>query len=111
MYIKKNDTVQVISGESGGKVTVADGRGVRGRVLRVLPEKNKLVVQGVAMVKKATRPNPRKGHRGGFMEKEMPISASKVMLVCRKCDRPVRVGFRIEGDKKIRYCRKCKQEV
>jgi len=111
MHIKKNDTVQVISGESGGKITSAEGRGIRARVLRVLPRKNKVVVEGVARVKKATRPNPRKGHRGGFMEKEMPISVSKVMLVCRKCDRPVRVGYRIEGGKKIRYCRKCKQEV
>ncbi len=111
MFIRKNDTVQVIGGDFGGKVAKAEGRGVRGRVMRVLPEKNQVIVEGVAVARKAVRPNPRKGHRGGFLDKEMPVSASKVMLVCRKCDRPVRVGFRRDGDKCVRFCKKCGQEV
>ncbi|HHN47099.1 MAG TPA: 50S ribosomal protein L24 [Planctomycetes bacterium] len=111
MHIRKNDTVQVISGDFGGARVSEKSRGARGRVLRVLPEKKKVVVEGVAVARKAVRPNPRKGHRGGFIEKELPIAASKVMLVCRNCDRPVRVGFRREDNKKVRYCKKCGQEV
>jgi len=111
MYIRKNDTVQVVIGEEGGMKTKAEGRGTRGKVLRVLPGENKVIVEGVAIVRKAVRPNPRKGHRGGFVEKERPISVSNVMLVCRECDRPVRVGFKVKDGKKVRLCKKCGQEV
>ncbi|MBN1808611.1 MAG: 50S ribosomal protein L24 [Planctomycetes bacterium] len=111
MKIRKNDTVQIIAGDDSGKLLASSDRGVRGRVLRVLPSRRKVVVEGVAVTRKAMRPDPRKGHRGGFIEKEMPIPVSNVMLVCRNCDKPTRVGFRIDGDTKVRICKKCGQEV
>lgn len=112
LRIRRNDLVQVISGDATGTRTGSgDARGMRGRVLRVLPARNKLVVEGVAVVRRATRANPRKAQAGGFTEKEMPIDASNVMLVCRNCDRPVRVGVKREAGKRMRYCKKCGQEV
>lgn len=112
MKIRRNDLVQVILGEDSGTVTGGDDtRGIRARVLRVLPGENKVVVEGVNAVRRATRPNPQKGVRGGFTEKDMPVDASNVMLVCRNCDRPVRVGVKREDGNRIRYCKKCGQEV
>ena len=112
MKIRRNDLVQVILGEDSGAVTGGDDtRGVRGRFLRVLPKQNKVVIEGVNTVRRATRPDPRKGVRGGFTEKEMPVNVSNVMLVCRNCDRPVRVGVKREDGEKTRYCKKCGQEV
>ncbi len=117
--IRTGDEVQVISGaESGRREPVAEGdtganpMGVRGRVRSVLLSEGRVVVAGVRNVKKATRPDPKKGHRGGFVEKEAPIPISNVMLVCRKCDRPVRVRMvKDEEGKKTRVCRKCGEKI
>lgn len=110
--IRRNDLVQVVVGEDSGTLTGGDEkRGVRARVLRVLPGLNKVVVEGVNVARRATRPNPQKGVRGGFNEKEMAVDASNVMLVCRNCDRPVRVGIKRAGGKKVRYCKKCGGEM
>ncbi len=117
--IKTGDEVQVVTGAESGRRTAPDEgeadanpQGVRGRVRRVLrPSKSRgvrVVVSGVRMVTKATRPDPRKGHRGGFVEREAPVAISDVMLVCRKCDRPVRVRLgKNEEGKKERVCRRC----
>jgi large subunit ribosomal protein L24 len=113
--IKTGDEVQVVSGgESGRRAPAAAGDesanppGLRGRVRRVLRSEGRVVVAGVRTVKKATRPDPKKGHRGGFVEREAPIPISNVMLVCRKCDRPVRARMaKGEDGKKARFCRKC----
>jgi len=101
--IRKNDNVVVTSGKDRGK---------RGRVLRVLPEKNRLVVEGVNFVKKHTKPNPSQNVKGGIMEREAPLHASNVQLVCPECGAPTRVGRRLLDDgRKVRICRKCEGVV
>ena len=113
--IKTGDEVQVICGkESAGRPRTgpSDEAGTRGRVRRVLRSEGRVIVAGVRMMKKATRPDPRKGHRGGFVEREAAIPLSNVMLVCRKCDRPVRVRMQEgENGKKLRACRRCGETV
>ena len=113
--IRTGDEVQVIAGaESGRRAPAAEGDtsanppGVRGRVRQVLRREGRVLVTGVNTVHKTVRPDPRKGHRGGFIEREAPIPLSNVMLVCRNCDRPVRVRVATDDDnKKVRLCRKC----
>ena len=100
--IRRNDSVQVIAGKDRGK---------KGRVLRVLAEKNRLVVEGINFVKRHTRPNPGKGVKGGILEKEAPLHASNVQLVCPECGKMTRVGHRVDGDRKVRICRKCEGVV
>ena len=101
--IRKNDNVLVTPGKDRGK---------RGRVLRVLPEKNRLVVEGVNFVKRHTKPNPSQNVKGGIMEREAPLHASNVQLVCPECGAPTRVGRRLLDDgRKVRICRKCEGVV
>ncbi len=95
--IKKGDLVEVISGKDKGK---------RGKVLRVIPKERKVIVEGVNIVKRHQRPNPRM-REGGIVEREAPIYASKVMLVCPNCGQRTRVGFKVVDGKKVRYCKKC----
>ena len=98
MHVAKGDTVVVLSGKNRGKM---------GRVLRVLPEKSKVIVEHVNMVKRHTRPNPSKGVKGGILEKEGPINASNVMVVDPSTGKPTRVGHKILADgKKVRISRK-----
>ena len=100
MTIRKDDMVIVTTGDD------ADATRAR-RVLRVLPEKNKLVVEGVNRVYKHLKPNRRTG-QGGRLSKEMPISAANVLLFCPTCRRGVRVGRRYNAQgRKERYCKKC----
>jgi large subunit ribosomal protein L24 len=101
LKIQRNDTVEVITGGSKGK---------QGRVLRVLPEEGRVLVEHVRMVKKNVRPNPQKNIKGGIAEQEAPIQISNVMLVCGNCG-PVRVGYKFEGDTKVRICKKCGQTL
>ena len=101
--IKKNDNVLVIAGRDRGK---------RGRVLRVIPDKGRVVVEGVNFIKRHTRPNPQKNIKGGIVEREAPLHASNVQLVCPECGAPTRIGRQILGDgRKVRICRKCKGVV
>lgn len=98
MKIKKGDLVEVISGKDKGK---------RGKVLRVIPKENKVIVENVNMVKRHQRPIPQL-REGGIIEREAPIYASKVMVVCPACDKRTRVGYKFTEDgKKVRYCKKC----
>lgn len=98
MKIKKGDLVEVISGKDRGK---------RGKVLRVIPKENKVIVEGVNIVKRHQRPVPQL-REGGIIEREAPIYACKVMVVCPSCDKRTRVGYKfVEGGKKVRYCKKC----
>ena len=98
LSIKKNDTVMVIAGNEQGK---------RGRVLAVLPKENRVIVEGINIIKKHMRPN-RRYTQGGIIEREAPIHRSNVMLVCPKCDKPTRFGNRIlDNGKKVRVCKKC----
>jgi large subunit ribosomal protein L24 len=96
--IRRNDQVIVTTGRDRGK---------RGRVIKVIPEKNRLIVEGVNIVKRHTRPNPQRNIKGGILEREAPLHASNVQIVCPECGKVTRVGHRIEGDRKVRICRKC----
>jgi large subunit ribosomal protein L24 len=101
--IRKNDNVLVITGKDRGK---------RGRVLRVLPDKNRLIVEGVNLIKRHTKPNPGKNVKGGIVEREASLHASNVQMVCPECDKPTRLGRKILGDgRKVRICRKCEGVV
>ena len=101
--IRRNDSVQVITGKDRGK---------KGRVLRVIAEKNRLVVEGINFVKRHTRPNPGKGVKGGILEREAPLHASNVQLVCPECSAPTRIGHKLlEDGRKVRICRKCEGVV
>ena len=91
--IKRNDRVEVIAGKDKGK---------RGRVLRVIGEKNRVLVEGVMMVKKHMKPNPQKNVQGGIAEQESTIHISNVMLVDAEGNK-TRIGSRMEGDRKIRF--------
>jgi large subunit ribosomal protein L24 len=101
--IRKNDTVIVTTGKDRGK---------RGRVLKVLPEKNRLVIEGVNFISRHTRPNPSKNIKGGIMKREAPLHASNVQIICPECSARTRIGRRTLGDgRKVRVCRKCEGVV
>jgi large subunit ribosomal protein L24 len=103
MYIRKDDQVEIIAGDDKG---TPDSRRIA-KVLRVIPERNKIVVEGVNRVWKHLRPS-QKNPQGGRLSKEMPIDVSNVMLLCPKCNRGVRVGHRFTDDgQKQRYCKAC----
>ncbi len=95
--IKRNDTVEVIAGKDKGK---------RGRVLRIIADKNRVLVEHVGMVKKHVKPNPQRNIKGGIAEQESRIAISNVQLVCPSCG-PVRIGHEERGDRKVRVCKKC----
>lgn len=101
MRIKKGDTVQVISGKD---------KGASGAVMRAIPESRKIVVEKIAVAKKAQRPT-RENPQGGIMSLEMPIHVSTVQLVCPKCNKPTRVGVHVVDGKKTRVCKKCKKDI
>jgi large subunit ribosomal protein L24 len=94
--LKKEDTVQIIAGKDKGK---------RGRILKILRSKDRVVVEGANIVKKAKKRRNQQD-RGGIVEIEAPIHASNLMIVCKKCG-PTRIGYKIEGEHKTRVCRKC----
>jgi large subunit ribosomal protein L24 len=99
--LKKGDHVKVIAGKDVGK---------DGVIMRVLPEKNKVIVEGVNIAKKHQRPT-RATMQGGIIDKDMPIHASNVALICGTCG-ATRLGYRFDdAGKKIRICRKCKADV
>jgi large subunit ribosomal protein L24 len=101
--IRKNDNVLVVTGKDRGK---------RGRVLRVVADKNRLVVEGVNMIKRHTKANPGKNVKGGIVEREAPLHVSNVQLVCPECGAQTRIGHKILGDgRKVRICRKCEGVV
>ena len=99
--IHRNDTVQILTGADRGKTQ---------RVLRVFPEKGTLLVEHVRMVKKTVSSKSGQRTKGGIADQESPIQISNVALVCPNCG-PVRVGFKVEGDTKVRACRKCGQTL
>ena len=104
MDIKKDDNVRVMTGKDRGK---------EGRVVRVKPDKGRVMVDGVALAKKHQRSSGKRSssgqqlQQGGIIDVEMFIDVSNVQLVCKSCGKPTRIGHRIEGDQKIRICRKC----
>ncbi|WP_077598459.1 50S ribosomal protein L24 [Olsenella urininfantis] len=102
MKIKKGDQVEVLSGKD---------KGARGEVIKAMPAEGKVVVRGVAMVKKAQRAN-QQGQQGGIIQKEAAIDVSNVALIDPKTDKPTRVGYRFNEDgKKVRYSKKSGAEL
>ena len=101
--IRKNDNVLVVTGKDRGK---------RGRVLKVVPGANRLVIEGVNMIKRHTKPNPGRNIKGGIVEREASLHASNVQLVCPECGKMTRIGNRLLNDgRKVRICRKCEGVV
>lgn len=100
--IRKNDLVIVIAGKDRGK---------RGKVLRVIPKTGRVVVERINVVKRHTRPTGM-SKQGGIVEKEAPLHVSNVMVVCTRCDRPVRTGHSFLADgRKVRVCKQCGEAV
>ena len=101
--VRKNDNVLVTTGKDRGK---------RGRVLKVLPVSNRIVVEGVNVIKRHTKPNPQRQIKGGLVEREAPLHASNVQVVCPECGKATRIGRKILGDgRKVRICRQCEGVV
>ena len=99
MEIRKNDIVQILSGKYSGK---------KGKVLKVFPSKDRIIVEGVNFIKKHVRAGYKGNQTGGIIEKEAPIHVSNVMVICGKCNRPVRISHKIlETGKAVRVCNKC----
>ncbi|HOC44742.1 MAG TPA: 50S ribosomal protein L24 [Thermoanaerobaculales bacterium] len=97
MKIKKGDTVEVISGKDAGK---------RGRVLVVDPGKQRVVIEGVHMIKRHTRPNPQRRVQGGIVEREAPVHVSNVMVISPDSGKPTRIGYKIlEDGRKVRVAK------
>ncbi|MGB7188906.1 MAG: 50S ribosomal protein L24 [Acidobacteriaceae bacterium] len=97
LNIQRNDQVEVMSGADRGK---------RGKVLRVFPGEDRILIEHVRVVKKNVRPNPERNIKGGVAEQEAPVHISNVLLVCPSCG-PTRIGHKFEGDAKVRVCKKC----
>jgi len=106
--IKKDDNVRVMAGKDRGKT---------GRVVRVAPDKGRVMVDGVAFAKKHQRASGKRStsgaqlQQGGIIDVETYIDISNVQIVCKSCGNPTRVGHRIDGDHKVRICRKCEEEL
>lgn len=101
MKIKKGDIVKIITGKDQGKT---------GKVIKVDPKSQKLMVEGVNIYKKHVRPK-RQGEKGEVAQVSRPIVISNLMLVCPNCQQPTRVGFRFEKNNKFRYCKKCQSRI
>jgi len=101
MRIKKGDAVEVISGKDKGMKSV---------VMRAIPESRRVVVEKVAIAKKARRPT-RDNPQGGIMSIERPVHVSTVMLICPKCNKATRVSIKVDGKEKVRICKKCGKEI
>jgi len=97
MNVKKGDMVMVITGKEAGK---------KGKVLAVLPKKNRVIVEKVNVVKKHQRPT-KDMPQGGIMDKEAPIHISNVMLYCTECNAVTRRSIKVTGEGKVRVCKKC----
>ena len=101
MNIRRDDKVIVLSGKD---------KGVEGKVLKADPKAGKVIVEGVNVATKHQKPR-KQGEEGGIIKKEAPIYACKVQRVCPKCNKPTRIGHKVEGDKKVRICKKCGAEI
>ena len=102
VHVRRGDTVAIIAGRERGK---------RGKVLRVLHAEGRVLVEKINMIKKHQRPT-QKLRQGGIIERENPLALSNVLLVCGRCDRPVRTGVQVLGDgRKLRVCKKCGEPI
>ena len=102
LHVRKNDQVVVVAGKEKGKT---------GKVLRVFPEKGRVLVENLNVVKRHTRPS-RANAEGGIIEREAQLDISNVQLVCKACAKPTRTGIRVlEDGSKVRFCKKCNETV
>ncbi len=101
MKIKKGDTVLIIAGKDRGK---------RGKVIENYPDSGRIIVEGVNLRKKHIRAK-RSGEKGQIIEKPAQINVSNVMLICPKCGKPARIGYKLMEKNKYRICKKCNQEI
>ena len=101
MKIRKGDTVLIISGKDKGR---------EGKVLKVFPKANQIVVEGMNLKKKHRKPR-KTGEKGQVVEVSQPMDVSNVKLICPKCKKATRVGYKIVEGKKYRICKKCGQEI
>lgn len=107
--LKVGDTVQVMSGAEASEKAVGSKRG---KILRIDRGANRLVVEGMRLVKRHVRKGrDRNNQEGGIVERPGSIALASVQLVCKKCDKPTRVGIKLEGDSKKRFCKKCQALV
>lgn len=101
MKIKKGDQVLIISGKD---------RGRKGKILKALPKEEKLVVEGINLRKKHLKPR-KAGEKGQIIEFPAPLPISNIKLICPKCGKAARVGYKVEGERKYRICKQCGQEI
>jgi len=102
MKIRKDDTVLVIAGKDKGK---------KGKVRFAYPRDKRVLIEGINFIKKHTRP-VHQARQAGIIQREAPINVSNVVLLCGKCNKPTRVGYRfLEGEKKVRICRVCNEVI
>ncbi len=101
-HVKKDDTVMVVAGKDKGKT---------GKVMRLIADTDRVVVENLNMIKRHTRPS-QSNQDGGIVEKEAPLAISNVLLVCASCNKPTRTGVRVLDDgAKVRFCKKCNENV
>ena len=102
MKIQKNDNVLIIAGKDRGK---------KGKVRKAMHDKDKVIVEGFNMIKRHSKTKG-KTRQAGIIELEAPINSSNVMIICNKCNKPARVGYRaLEDGKKARYCHSCSEII
>jgi len=102
LHVKKDDLVMIVAGKDKGK---------SGKVLRVMPDKGRVLVENLNLIKRHTRPS-RTNNEGGIIEREAPIALSNVQLLCQGCNKPARTGLRVlEDGSKVRFCKKCNEIV
>ena len=99
--LKKGDNIIMLGGKDKGK---------KAKVTLVFIEQNKVVVEGLNLVKKHLRAK-KQGQKGQIISKERAVSVSSVALICKSCGKPTRIGYRVDGENKVRICKKCKSEV
>ena len=103
IHVRKGDTVIVISGDEKGK---------KGKVLKVFPQKNRLIIEKVNFIKRHLRKGHPQAPQGGIIEKEAPVNSSKIMLFCLKCNNPTKIGHKELSDgRNVRVCKKCNEIV
>jgi large subunit ribosomal protein L24 len=101
VHIKKNDQVFILTGKDRAKT---------GKVLKVLPAKNRAIVEGINFIQRHTRANPQKNIKGGILPKESSIHLSNLMVVCKRCNKHARIGFtRMPDGRKARVCKSCNE--
>jgi large subunit ribosomal protein L24 len=101
MKIKKGDQVLIIKGKDRGRV---------GKVIKALPKENRVVIEGLNLVKKHIKPR-REGEKGKIIEIPRPIPVNNVKLICPHCSKATRIGYKFEGQEKYRYCKKCQKLI